>query len=93
MFVNEFGNPGRSIVNLYSVCFYVHLTADGKRMAHDRHLLQSVVPLATFLLDHSKTDLKSWLLWQCVEKRYKGVVLRVPANREMSVYDPVVACL
>ena len=93
MFVNEFGNPGRSIVNLYSVCFYVHLTADGKWTAHDRHLLQSVVPLATFLLDHSKTDLKSWICGNVSRKGIKIVVLRVPANRGMSLYDPVVTCL
>ena len=37
-----------------SVRFYVHLTADGSGTAHDRHLLHSVVPLATFLLDHTK---------------------------------------
>ena len=66
-----------------SVRFYVHLTANGKWTAHDRHLLQSVVPLATFLLDHSKTNLSSDL-WRCIGRWLEIAVQRVPANQRMS---------
>ena len=58
----------RSIVTCISVCFYVHLTADGKQTAHDRHLLQSVMPLATFPVGPQQNGFKIVDLWRCVER-------------------------
>ena len=72
MFVNEFGNSGRSIVNLYSVCFYVHLTVNGKRTAHE--------PLATT----AKRFKNRGSVAMCREINF-SVVLRVPVSRGMSV--------
>ena len=70
--------------------FYVHLTANGKRTAHDRHLLQSVVPLATFLLDHSKRNYNREICGDVSNIGIEVAVQHVPANRRMS--DVLVLC-